>query len=97
VGVIVLIINDFRLFFLCRRTKAFPLPAFLFLLLFPSFFIAFLSKAAVMFIIIISGRTIRARAINRLILAFVSVIFVVLLFILILFAGFPVFFGFVSI
>jgi hypothetical protein len=96
VGVIVLIINDFRLFFLYRYTKAFLLPAFLFLLLFSSLFIAFLFKAAIMFIIRISRRIIRARAINRLILAFVSV-FVVLLSILILFTGFSVFFGFVSI
>jgi hypothetical protein len=97
VGVIVLIINDFRLFFLCRRMKAFLLPAFLFLSLFPFLFIAFLSKVAIMFVIRIGGRIMRARAINRLILAFINVIFVVLLPILILFAGFSVFFGFVSI
>jgi hypothetical protein len=49
-----------------------------------------------MFIIRINRRIIRARAIDRLILAFVSV-FIVLFSILILFAKFPVFFGFVSI
>jgi hypothetical protein len=95
VGVIVLIINNFRLFFLYKYIKAFLLPAFLFLLLFPFLFIAFLSKAAIIFVIRISGRTMRARAIDRLILAFISV-FVVLLSILILFV-IPVFFGFVSV
>jgi hypothetical protein len=96
VGVIVLIINDFKLFFLYRHIKAFLLPAFLFLLFFSSFFIAFLFKAVIMFIIRISGQIIRARAIDRLILAFISV-FIVLLPILILFTRFPVFFGFVSV
>jgi hypothetical protein len=96
VGVIVLIIDDFRLFFLYRYIKAFLLSIFLFLLLFFFLFIAFLFKAAIMFIIRISGQIIRARAIDRLILAFINV-FIVLLFILILFTRFSVFFGFVSI
>jgi hypothetical protein len=95
VGVIVLIINDFRLFFLYRYIKAFLLPAFLFLLFFSSFFIFFLFKAVIMFVIRINRRIIRARAIDRLILAFVSV-FIVLLFILILFI-ISVFFGFIFI
>jgi hypothetical protein len=96
VGVIVLIINDFRLFFLYRYIKAFLLFAFFFLLFFSFLFIVFLSKVAIMFIIRISGRIMRARVINRLILAFISV-FVILLSILILFARFSIFFGFVSI